>query len=177
MKSSKMNSICENRNFCGWEGGHPHPRRSQIWNLLKIHWKYNENTIRCLLRMTGSHPFLCTKVRLSPWKRFRKYFRLILSGLADENHDFHHFVFFSVTQLGPGILRVQASDPISPLARHSSARAGSYSCAFAEWKGDSSARNGETWDSRQGWHPHSHAEARNFRTPSTSETIYTDTFS
>ena len=49
----------------------------------------------------GFTPVFVHQGALITWKRFRKYSRLILSGLADENHDrdFHHFVFFSVRQL------------------------------------------------------------------------------
>jgi hypothetical protein len=46
LKSSKMNSICENHNFGRPKSWTPPPPQISIWNLLKIQWKYNENINR-----------------------------------------------------------------------------------------------------------------------------------
>ena len=45
LKTPKMDSICENRNFGGREGGHPHPHRFRF----EIYWKSIRNTMKMSL--------------------------------------------------------------------------------------------------------------------------------
>ena len=46
LKRSKMRSNCENSTFGGEIPSRSWPHRFPLWNSMKFHWKYNENSIK-----------------------------------------------------------------------------------------------------------------------------------